>query len=48
MTIEYLIVRLRIEKDNKVIERRSKENSAMSGENIIEDDHNKSKNRRKQ
>ncbi|PHU28177.1 Plant UBX domain-containing protein 7 [Capsicum chinense] len=43
MTIEDLIVRLRIEEDNKAAERRSKENSTMSGVHIIEDGQNNSK-----
>ncbi|KAM3250741.1 hypothetical protein P3S67_023163 [Capsicum chacoense] len=47
MSVEDLIVRLRIEEDNKVAERRSNGNSAISGANIVEDDHNNSKNRKK-
>ncbi|KAF3644329.1 putative glucan endo-1,3-beta-glucosidase A-like [Capsicum annuum] len=47
MTVEDLIVRLRIEEDNKAAEKRSKENSAISRENIIENDHNNFKRRKK-
>ncbi|KAM3216831.1 hypothetical protein P3L10_026272 [Capsicum annuum] len=47
MSVEDLIVRLRIEKDNKATERRSKGNSAISGASIVEDDHNNSKKRKK-
>lgn len=43
MTIEDLIGRLGIEEENKAIKRRSKGNSAISGVNIVEDDHNNSK-----
>ena len=43
MTVEDLIVRLRIEEDKKAVERRSKGNSAISGANIVEDDQNNSK-----
>ncbi|KAF3628703.1 putative glucan endo-1,3-beta-glucosidase A-like [Capsicum annuum] len=43
MTVEDLIVRLCTKEDNKAAERRSKETSVMSGENIVEDDHNNSK-----
>ena len=38
MTVEELIVRLRIEEDNKAIERRSKGNSTINGAHIVEDD----------
>ncbi|KAH0655242.1 hypothetical protein KY285_030124 [Solanum tuberosum] len=38
MTIEDLMVRLRIEEDNKVAEKRSRGNSAISGVNIVEED----------
>ena len=47
MTVKDLIVRLRIEEDNKAVERRSKENSAVNGAHIVEDDQNNSKKRRK-
>ncbi|PHT37341.1 hypothetical protein CQW23_25041 [Capsicum baccatum] len=47
MTVEDLIVRLRIEEDNKAAERRSKENSTMNGAHIVEDGQNKSKKRKK-
>ncbi|PHT86071.1 hypothetical protein T459_08177 [Capsicum annuum] len=47
MTIEDLIVRLRIEEDNKAAERSSKENSTINGAHIIEDDQNNSKKRKK-
>lgn len=40
MTVKDLIVRLHIEEDNKAVEKRSKENSAMSGAKIIEKDSN--------
>ncbi|PHT78219.1 hypothetical protein T459_16271 [Capsicum annuum] len=43
MTVEDLIVRLHIEKDNKTVERRSKGNSAINGAHIVEDEHNNSK-----
>lgn len=43
MKIKDLIVRLCIEEDNKSSKRRSKENSAISGAHIGEDDHNNSK-----
>ncbi|PHT93279.1 hypothetical protein T459_01161 [Capsicum annuum] len=47
MTVEDLIIRLRIEEDNKAVERRSKENSTMSGAHIVEDGQNNSKKRKK-
>ncbi|PHT32923.1 hypothetical protein CQW23_29260 [Capsicum baccatum] len=47
MTVEDLIVRLRIEEDNKATERRSKRNSTMSGAHIVEDGQNNSKKRKK-
>ncbi|KAF3685899.1 hypothetical protein FXO37_00155 [Capsicum annuum] len=47
MSVEDLIIRLRIEEDNKAAERRSRGNSAMSGANIVEDDQNNSKKRKK-
>ncbi|XP_047262317.1 uncharacterized protein LOC124895887 [Capsicum annuum] len=47
MTVKDLIVRLCIEKDNKATERRLRENSAMNGANIVEDNHNNSKTRKK-
>ncbi|PHT29747.1 hypothetical protein CQW23_30665 [Capsicum baccatum] len=43
MTVEDLIVRLRIEDDNKVVKRRSKGNSTINGAHIVEDDQNNSK-----
>ncbi|PHU15375.1 hypothetical protein BC332_16580 [Capsicum chinense] len=46
-TIEDLIVQLRIEEDNKAVERRSKGNSTINGAHIIEDDQNNSKKRKK-
>ncbi|PHT44720.1 hypothetical protein CQW23_13878 [Capsicum baccatum] len=47
MTVEDLIVRLRIEEDNKASERRSKKNSTMNGAHIVEDVQNNSKKRKK-
>ncbi|PHU13801.1 hypothetical protein BC332_15006 [Capsicum chinense] len=47
MTIEDLIVRLRIEEDNKATERRSKGNSTINGAHIIENDQNNFKKRKK-
>ncbi|PHT65383.1 hypothetical protein T459_29808 [Capsicum annuum] len=47
MTVEDLIVRLRIEEDNKAAERRLKGNSTMNGAHIVEDGHNNSKKRKK-
>ncbi|PHT40609.1 hypothetical protein CQW23_19463 [Capsicum baccatum] len=47
MSFEDLIIRLGIEEDNKATESRSKENSAISGANIVEDDKNNSKNWKK-
>lgn len=47
ITVEDLIVRFCIEKNNKTTERRLKENSIMSGANIVEDDPNNSKKRKK-
>ncbi|PHT41685.1 hypothetical protein CQW23_20539 [Capsicum baccatum] len=46
MTVEDLIVRLRIEEDNKAAERRSKGNSTMNGAHIVEDGQNNSKKRK--
>ncbi|KAF3663261.1 putative glucan endo-1,3-beta-glucosidase A-like [Capsicum annuum] len=43
MAVEDLIVRLCIKKDNKSAERRSKENSAIDGANLVENDPNNSK-----
>ncbi|PHT54043.1 putative ADP-ribosylation factor GTPase-activating protein AGD8 [Capsicum baccatum] len=40
MSVEDLIIRLRIEEDNKAAERRSRGNSTMNGANIVEDDYN--------
>ncbi|XP_055823171.1 uncharacterized protein LOC129891735 [Solanum dulcamara] len=47
MTLEDLIVRLRIEEDNKAAENKARGNSIIMGENIIEDGPNKSKKRKK-
>ncbi|PHT85937.1 hypothetical protein T459_08043 [Capsicum annuum] len=47
MTVEDLSVRLRIEKDNKAIKRRSKRNSTINGAHIVEDDQNNFKKRKK-
>ncbi|PHU03907.1 hypothetical protein BC332_29158 [Capsicum chinense] len=47
MTVEDLIVRLCIEEDNKVVERRSKGNSTINGAYIVEDNQNNSKKRKK-
>ncbi|PHT75012.1 Glyceraldehyde-3-phosphate dehydrogenase, cytosolic [Capsicum annuum] len=47
MTVEDPIVRLRIEEDNKAVERRSKGNSTINGAHIVEDDQNNSKKRKK-
>ena len=47
MTVEDLMVRLRIEEDNKAAEKRSRGNSAISGVNIVEEDPTKSKKRKK-
>ncbi|KAL3334085.1 hypothetical protein AABB24_030714, partial [Solanum stoloniferum] len=47
MTVEDLMVRLRIEEDNKAAEKRSRGNSATSGVNIVEEDPTKSKKRKK-
>ena len=47
MTIEDLIVRLRIEEDNKAAEKRSRGNSAISGVNFVEEDPTKLKKERK-
>ncbi|PHT45214.1 hypothetical protein CQW23_14372 [Capsicum baccatum] len=41
--VEDLVVRLRIEEDNKAAERRSKGNSTINGAHIVEDDQNNSK-----
>jgi len=41
MSLEDLIVRLRIEKDNKVAEKRSRGNSTILGANIVEDGRSK-------
>ena len=38
MTVEDLIVRLRIEEDNKAAEKRSRGNSTISGVNFVEED----------
>ncbi|KAF3662036.1 Glutamate dehydrogenase A [Capsicum annuum] len=43
MSVEDLIIRLRIKENNKAVERRSRENSTMNGSNIVEDDHNSKK-----
>ncbi|PHT67799.1 putative late blight resistance protein -like protein R1B-12 [Capsicum annuum] len=47
MRVEDLIVRLRIEEDNKAAERGSKESSIMNRANIVEDCPNNSKKRKK-
>ncbi|PHT34686.1 putative mediator of RNA polymerase II transcription subunit 37c [Capsicum baccatum] len=47
MTVEDLIVRLRIEQNNKAAEKRSKENYTINGAHIVEDDQNNSKKRKK-
>ncbi|KAF3613428.1 Protein CURVATURE THYLAKOID 1B, chloroplastic [Capsicum annuum] len=47
MSVEYLIVRLCIEEDNNAVEKRSKGNSAISRVNIVEDDPNNLKKRKK-
>ncbi|KAL3361588.1 hypothetical protein AABB24_014453 [Solanum stoloniferum] len=47
MNVEDLMVRLRIEEDNKAAEKRSSDNSVISGVNIIEEDPSKSKKRKK-
>ncbi|PHU19944.1 hypothetical protein BC332_11095 [Capsicum chinense] len=47
MTIEDLIIRLRIKYDNKAAKRRSKGNSTINGAHIIEDDQNNPKKRKK-
>ena len=43
MTVEDLIVRLRIEEDNKAAKKRSRGNSAISGVNFVEEDPTKKK-----
>ncbi|KAM3222066.1 hypothetical protein P3L10_021336 [Capsicum annuum] len=40
MSVEDLIIRLRIEEDNKAAERRPRGNSVITGANIVEDDQN--------
>ncbi|PHT47091.1 hypothetical protein CQW23_11299 [Capsicum baccatum] len=47
MIVEDLIVRMRIEEDNKATERRSKGNSTINGAHIVEDNKNNSKKRKK-
>ncbi|KAF3615187.1 putative transcription factor MYB21-like [Capsicum annuum] len=47
MIVEDLIFRLRIEEDNKAVERRSKRNSTINGTHIVEDDQNHFKKRKK-
>ncbi|KAF3639624.1 hypothetical protein FXO38_19907 [Capsicum annuum] len=47
MTVEDLIIQLRIEEDNKATQRRSKGNSIINGAHIVEDDQNNSKKRKK-
>ena len=47
MTVEDLIVRLRIEEDNKTAEKRSRGNSAISRVNIVKEDPTKLKKRKK-
>ena len=45
--VEDIIVRFRIEEDNKATEKRSRGNSAISSVNIVEEDPTKLKNRKK-
>ncbi|XP_069150404.1 uncharacterized protein [Solanum lycopersicum] len=47
MTVEDLIIRLRIVEDNKAAEKRSHDNSVISGVNIVEEDPTKVKKRKK-
>ncbi|XP_055806949.1 uncharacterized protein LOC129875709 [Solanum dulcamara] len=47
MTLEDLIVRLRIKEDNKAAEKKARGNSTIMGANIIEDGPHKSKKRKK-
>ncbi|PHU08618.1 hypothetical protein BC332_20478 [Capsicum chinense] len=47
MSVEDLIVRLRIKEDNKAAGRSSRGNSAMNRANIVEDDQNNSKKQKK-
>ncbi|KAF3670777.1 COP9 signalosome complex subunit 2 [Capsicum annuum] len=47
MTVEDLVVRLRIKEDNKVAKRRSKGNSIINGAHIVEDNQNNSEKRKK-
>ena len=47
MTVEDLVVRLRIEEDNKAAEKRSRGNSTISGVNFVEEDSTKLKKRKK-
>ena len=47
MTVEDLIVRVRIKEDNKTAEKRSHGNSAISGVNFVEEDPTKLKKRKK-
>ncbi|KAF3679213.1 putative phosphoserine aminotransferase, chloroplastic-like [Capsicum annuum] len=47
MTVENLIVRLRIKDDNEDVKRRSKGNSTINGAHIVEDDQNNPKKRKK-
>ena len=47
MTVEDLIVRLRIKEDNKAAEKRSRGNSAISRVNFVEEDPRKLKKRKK-
>ena len=48
MTVEDLIVRFRIEEDNKAAEKRSRGNSAISRVNFVEEDPTKLKKRKKE
>ncbi|PHT65606.1 hypothetical protein T459_30031 [Capsicum annuum] len=47
ITVEDIIVRLRIEEDNKAAERRSKGNSTINEAHIVENNQNNSKKRKK-
>lgn len=40
MIVEHLIVRLRIEEDNKIAEKRSQTNSSIAGMNIVKEETN--------
>ena len=47
MSVEDLIIRLKIEEDNKAKKKRSRGNSAISGVNFVEEDPTKLKKRKK-